>query len=173
MLPKQLAVRGERHEKSRAVLDVNVARLGIDRRAGIRVAQINDVAQEVVEELLPEHLARLRIEAGHAFLQLRAFAEIAHDVELAVGDHGRRLAGKIRRPQRLLCVDFFGQSFLERNAGLKRTAPIQPAGHTLAGSRLCGCGRLFGFRCRRARQDENDESTSKGRKMSFHGEVAG
>src|SRR3954469_9501155 len=110
MLPQELSICGKRGENSRAVLHVNVARFWIDGRTRVRIAQIDHVAKEVIEEMLPNELARFRIETSTTFLERRAFPFETHDVELAVGDYRRRLARKIHRPQCRFRVNFLGQS---------------------------------------------------------------
>ncbi len=107
--PEQFSVRGEARENSLRALDENIARLGINRGRSRGVTKINGVAEEIVVELLPELLAGFGVEADDTFLQIRAFAEIAHDVEPAVGDDGRGLAGKVRDPERMLRVNLVRQ----------------------------------------------------------------
>ena len=126
MLPQNFSIRGQCHENPRAVLTVNITRLRIHGRRGIRIAQVNDIAQKVVEQLFPQHLPRFRIEAGHAFLQIGTLAQITHDEEPAIREHRDRLPRKIRGPQRRLRIDFHRQSLLERNTRLQRPAPVEP-----------------------------------------------
>jgi hypothetical protein len=88
----------ETRENPLGVLHIDVARLGINRRAGCGVAQINRVAQKIGVKALPQFFARLRVEARHALVQVRPLAQIAHDVKFALSDHRGGHAGKVGRP---------------------------------------------------------------------------
>ena len=133
MLPEQRAVRRKRRQDALRALDVDVARLAIDRGAGGGVAQVNGVAEVIVKEMLPELPAGLGVEAGHALLQVGPLPGIPHGVKFAVRDNGGGLARKIRRPQRVLRRNTVGQAGLPRIPALLRPAPAQPA------ARRSGC----------------------------------
>src|SRR5439155_1673169 len=78
MFPEQLPIRSEGRKDALRALHINIARFGIDGRAGSGVAVINDVTQEIAEKMLPQRLAGFGIEAGDPLLQVGAAAEIAH-----------------------------------------------------------------------------------------------
>ena len=98
MLPEYFAVRIKGGEDALRSLNIDIARFAIHGRAGGAVTQINRVTEKIVEKPPPEFLARLGVVTDDALLQIFAFAEIAHDVELAVGDDGRGLPGEIGDP---------------------------------------------------------------------------
>jgi hypothetical protein len=125
--PEQFPLRREPGENALRALHEDVARFRVNRRRRRCVAQINRVAQKIVEQLLPEFLARLGVETRHALLQIRPLAEVTHDVEPPVGDDGRGLAGKLRAPERVLRINAVGQPRFARHAALFRPAPRQPA----------------------------------------------
>ena len=102
MVPEHLAVRRERGEEPLRALEEQVASLGVDRRARGGVARVNDVAQEIVELVLPKFLAGVGVKTKHAFLQVRAFAEMADDENSAVGHRRRGAPGQVGRPERVL-----------------------------------------------------------------------
>ena len=127
MLPEQRAVRRKRRQDALRALDIDVARLAIDRRAGRGIAQVDGVAQVIVVEMLPELPARLRVETGHALLQIRPLAGIAHGIQLSVRDHGCRLPGEIRPPERVPGRNAVRETGLRRIAALLGSPPAQPA----------------------------------------------
>ena len=79
-LPEQLAVRREAHQQALRALHVHIARLGVYCGRRVRVPQIDDVAQEIILPMVPEHFARFRVEARHDFLQVGPFAQVTVDV---------------------------------------------------------------------------------------------
>lgn len=127
MFPEFLAVGGVASEYALGVLDVNIARFGINGRAGSGVAQVDGVAQKIGVKMFPQELSVLGVKTGHALVQVRPFAQITHDIQPAVGDDGRGHAGKVRRPQGVAGVKDGGKILLRRRAVLIRSAPIQPA----------------------------------------------
>ena len=133
MLPEHFAVRRERREEPLRALIKQVAGLGIDRRARGGVSRVNDVAQEVVELVLPKFLTGVGVEAEHAFLQVSTLAEMADDENPAVGHRRGGAPGQIDRPKRVLDLNLVLQSLLEGNAGLKWPTHVEPA--------LDGCRR--------------------------------
>jgi hypothetical protein len=112
-VPTALCRRGEAGENSLRVLDVNIARFGINRRAGGRIARVNGVAQKIQVKLLPQFLPGVGIEAGHPFRQIRPLPQVAHDINAPVAGHRRRLPGKIRRPERMAASRVEGRFFSE------------------------------------------------------------
>src|ERR1035437_8507284 len=102
MLPQQRAVGCERRQDALRALDIDVSRFAIDRGTCSGVAQVDGVTQVIIVEMLPELLPGFGVEAGYALLQVRSLACVAHHVELAIGDHRRRLPGKISPPKRAL-----------------------------------------------------------------------
>src|SRR5207249_3478305 len=91
------------------------------------VAMINRVAEKIPVAMLPELVARLGVETGDHFLQVRAVTDVTHDVKLAAGDDRRGLAGQVRRPQGMLGVHSVREVFFKGSAVLVRPAPAQPA----------------------------------------------
>ena len=68
--------------------------------------------------MLPEHFSRAGVEARHAFLQFRPFAEVTHEVQLAVGDHITGPIGRENSRSRagmLRIEKLVGQAFLHRD----------------------------------------------------------
>src|SRR5207244_7568548 len=105
----------------------HIAGFRIHSRAGSGIALINRITEKIVVEPLPKLLPALRIETSNPFPHVRAGAEIAHNVQLAVGNHRCGLARKVGHPEGLLDHDTIGQVFFERSAALLRSAPTQPA----------------------------------------------
>ena len=105
MLPEQFSISGETRENSRAILYINVAGFGIDGRARVSVTQIDDVAEEVVEEMPPERFSSLGIEARDAFLKLGTLSLKTHHVKAPVRNHRGGLPWKVRAPESILGVN--------------------------------------------------------------------
>jgi len=127
MLPQCLAVGRVAAEDPLGVLEINVARFRINRRAGCGVAQVYGVAQKIGVKVFPEKFSRFGVKTGHALVQVRPFAQITHDIKPAVGDDGRGHAGKIRRPERAFGVESGGEILFRRDAVLIWPAPTEPA----------------------------------------------
>src|SRR5512140_1596379 len=99
MLPPQGAVSRKRRQDALGTLDIHIAGLGIDGRARGGVAQVDCVAEVIVVEMLPKLPARFGVKASYSLLQVRPLSRVTHRVHLPVGNHGRRLTGKISPPK--------------------------------------------------------------------------
>ena len=141
MFPEDFAVGREAQEDALRALDVDVAGLGIDRRAGSGVAEVDGVAEEIRFTMFPDQLPGFRVETAGHFLQFRAVAEVAVDVEPAVRDDRCRLTREGRRPEGLLGVDLVRQPLLPGNARLFRPAPVEPTADGFGGSGGKGAGQ--------------------------------
>jgi len=98
MMPERFADGCESRQDTLGALHIYIAGFVINGRAGSGVAEIDCIAEKIVITLLPEFFSGLGIEAGNTFLKIRAFAEITHDINFAVGYDGRGLARKIGDP---------------------------------------------------------------------------
>ena len=127
MYPEQFAVSSKRGKNALCALHIHIARFLVHRRTGRGVAQVNRVTKKVIVALVPEFLAGFRVKTGDTFLQVRAIAQVTHDVKFAVGDDRRGLAGKVSGPERVFEGQFLRQVLFERDAGLLRAAPVEPA----------------------------------------------
>src|SRR5438552_16049352 len=99
MLPPQFAIVAEGRQDALSALHEYIASLAINRCTGSSVALINCVTNKIIVEPLPNFFASLRVETGDTFLQIRAIAEIAHNIQLPIGDDWRGLAGKVGDPK--------------------------------------------------------------------------
>src|SRR5882672_5039255 len=127
MVPEWFAIGTKGGQDSLGALHEHVAGFSIHRCAGSGIALIDRITEKIVVEPLPKLLASFGIETSYSFLHIRAGAEIADDVQLAIGNYRCGLAGKVGHPERLLDGDAVGQVFFERSAALLRSAPTQPA----------------------------------------------
>ena len=87
---------------------------------------VNDVTEEIAEAILPEFFARFCVEAYDNFLKAGPVAEIAHDINFALGDYRSGLSRYIRRPERFLNRDFIRQVLFGGGAALLGSTPTQP-----------------------------------------------
>ena len=127
MIPKRFSIGSKGGEDALGSLHINIASFRIDGWTRSCVAVINDITQEVAETMFPELFSRFSIEADERFLKFRAVPKITHDVNFAVGDHRRGLAGQISGPERLIDSDFLRQIFFGSRSVLVRAAPTEPA----------------------------------------------
>ena len=61
--------------------------------------------------MLPKFLASFGVKRGNPFLHVRPVAEVPHDVQLAISDHGSGLAREISNPEGFFGGNVVGQSF--------------------------------------------------------------
>src|SRR5204863_1445329 len=124
MLPEHFAVGIEPGEDTLGALHENIAGFRINGSTGGRIALVHSIAEEIVIEPLPDFFAGLGIETGNAFLQIRAFTQISHDVELSIRYHRGRLAREIGDPECSFFIrDFVREIFFEGRSVLLRAAP--------------------------------------------------
>ena len=89
----------ERRQDALRALHIDVARLAINRGARGGVAQVDRIAQVIVVEMLPELLAGLGVEAGHALLQVRPLALRSPSRKACRSRSRAPIAREIRPPQ--------------------------------------------------------------------------
>src|SRR5205823_4671863 len=124
-VPEWFAIGSKGGQDALRPLHENITGFRIYRRARSSIALVDCIAEKIVVEVLPKLLAGFGIETSDSFLHVRAGAEIAHNVQLAIGNHRRGLPRKVGHPERLLDHDTIRQVFFQRSAILLRSAPTE------------------------------------------------